>query len=139
MATGVVMSFNPKKGFGFIKVEGSEEPVFVHQSDINMDGFRHLNPGDKVRFEMVENERGWKAEKVIVLEQSQPRRIGSRRVPAGSGRGVVMRRPTVGNDQMRELSDRLDRLIEVLSRENEEADPIILPEELDYINNTATV
>ena len=55
--TGTVKFFNASKGWGFIKVEDGQE-VFVHYSNIQMDGFRTLNSGDLVDFEIVTDDRG---------------------------------------------------------------------------------
>ena len=51
------------KGFGFISVEGGED-IFVHHTAIKSDGFRTLEEGDKVEFEIVKGDKGNKAEKV---------------------------------------------------------------------------
>lgn len=63
MPQGTVKWFNDQKGYGFIAVEGSED-VFVHHSAIQADGFRSLNEGDKVEFEIVAGEKGPAAENV---------------------------------------------------------------------------
>ena len=63
MPTGTVKWFNDKKGFGFISVEG-EEDVFVHHTSIESEGFRTLEEGDTVDFEIVQGDKGNKAENV---------------------------------------------------------------------------
>lgn len=63
MESGVVKWFNPEKGFGFIEREGGDD-VFVHFSDIQADGYRSLNEGDAVQFEVAEGDRGPKATNV---------------------------------------------------------------------------
>ena len=63
MPTGTVKWFNDKKGFGFISIEGGED-VFVHHTAIESDGFRTLEEGDKVDFEIVQGDKGNKAENV---------------------------------------------------------------------------
>ena len=63
MPTGTVKWFNDKKGFGFISVEGGED-VFVHHNSIESEGFRTLEEGGKVEFEIVQGEKGDKTEKV---------------------------------------------------------------------------
>lgn len=57
LKNGIVKWFSDQKGFGFIeKEEGGD--VFVHHSSINMNGFRTLSQGDRVSFEVQENDRG---------------------------------------------------------------------------------
>jgi len=67
MATqGTVKWFNSEKGFGFIEVPG-ENDVFVHFSAIQSEGFKTLEEGQKVEFEIVEGQRGPQAENVVKL------------------------------------------------------------------------
>ena len=66
--TGTVKWFNDAKGFGFIKAEGREEDVFVHYSSVEADGFRSLNEGEPVEFELIESPKGLKAEKVVRMQ-----------------------------------------------------------------------
>jgi len=63
MASGKVKWFDNKHGFGFITQETGQD-VFVHYSAIQGDGFRTLNEGDKVDFDIVTSEKGLKAENV---------------------------------------------------------------------------
>lgn len=64
--TGEVKWFNSEKGFGFIKqADGAD--VFVHYSAINSAGYRSLNEGDEVEFEVVDGRKGKQAENVTVL------------------------------------------------------------------------
>ncbi|HHT9112257.1 MAG: cold-shock protein [Planctomycetes bacterium RIFOXYD2_FULL_41_16] len=66
MATGTVKWFNDKKGFGFISQDNGED-VFVHQTSIESEGFRTLAEGDKVEFEVIKDQKGYKATKVRKL------------------------------------------------------------------------
>ncbi|MGL4796573.1 MAG: cold-shock protein [Paraclostridium sp.] len=63
MKTGVVKWFNNEKGFGFISVEGDGD-VFVHFSAIQGDGFKSLEEGQQVEFEVVEGAKGPQAANV---------------------------------------------------------------------------
>jgi CspA family cold shock protein len=60
LANGIVKWFNNKKGFGFIQQEDGPD-LFVHFSSINTEGFKTLNEGEQVTFEVEEGERGPKA------------------------------------------------------------------------------
>ncbi|MGD9158227.1 MAG: cold-shock protein [Desulfobacteraceae bacterium] len=60
MANGTVKWFNNRKGFGFIQQEDGPD-LFVHFSSINSDGYRSLNEGEEVTFEVEDGERGPKA------------------------------------------------------------------------------
>ena len=60
MANGTVKWFNNRKGFGFIQQEDGPD-LFVHFSSINSDGYRTLNEGEEVTFEVEDGERGPKA------------------------------------------------------------------------------
>lgn len=63
MKTGTVKWFNAKKGFGFISDEAGND-VFVHFSALKMDGFKVLEEGEKVQFEVVQGEKGPQAANV---------------------------------------------------------------------------
>ncbi|CAM3520099.1 MULTISPECIES: cold-shock protein CspD [Brevibacillus] len=63
---GKVKWFNAEKGFGFIEREGGDD-VFVHFSAIQSDGFRSLDEGQEVEFDIVEGDRGPQAANVVKL------------------------------------------------------------------------
>ncbi|MGE7024158.1 cold-shock protein [Solibacillus cecembensis] len=66
MKQGTVKWFNSEKGFGFIEVEG-ENDVFVHFSSIQGEGFKTLDEGQKVEFEVVDGNRGPQAANLTKL------------------------------------------------------------------------
>ncbi|MCT4606832.1 MAG: cold-shock protein [Marinisporobacter sp.] len=66
MKTGTVKWFNSEKGYGFISVEGGDD-VFVHFSAIQGDGFKTLEEGQQVEFEITDGNRGPQASNVVKL------------------------------------------------------------------------
>jgi cold shock protein len=66
MSEGTVKWFNESKGFGFIAQDGGQD-VFVHHSAIQAKGFRTLQEGERVRFDVVEGKKGPAAENVEVI------------------------------------------------------------------------
>ena len=66
MPQGTVKWFNDAKGYGFIQSDEGGD-VFVHQTEIEMDGYRSLGEGTRVQFEMMQGDKGPKAAKVKVL------------------------------------------------------------------------
>ncbi|SHG91669.1 cold-shock protein [Tepidibacter thalassicus] len=66
MKKGIVKWFNAEKGYGFISIEG-EGDVFVHFSAIQTDGYKTLEEGQNVEFEVVEGARGPQAANVVKL------------------------------------------------------------------------
>lgn len=66
MAKGTVKWFNDSKGFGFIEQEDGGEDVFVHHSAIEADGYRSLQEGAKVEFEINREDKGLRAANVKV-------------------------------------------------------------------------
>jgi CspA family cold shock protein len=66
--TGTVKWFNDQKGFGFLTRDDGEKDVFCHYSAIQGSGFKSLQEGQKVEFDVVEGQKGPAAENVVRLE-----------------------------------------------------------------------
>jgi CspA family cold shock protein len=66
MANGIVKWFNEKKGYGFIEQEDGPD-VFVHHSGINAEGFKNLNEGEQVSFDIEQGQKGPAAVNVTVV------------------------------------------------------------------------
>jgi len=58
VSTGTVKWFNENKGYGFIKPDDGDKDLFVHHSEIKVDGFATLNEGQKVEFEVGQGKKG---------------------------------------------------------------------------------
>ena len=69
MSEGTVKWFNQRKGYGFISASDGRD-IFVHYSNISGEGFRTLAEGDAVSFEIVEGEKGLRAENVVQKSSS---------------------------------------------------------------------
>jgi len=67
MATGTVKWFNGEKGFGFITQDDGGADVFVHFSAINGSGYRNLDEGQKVEYEVTQGPKGLQAANVSLL------------------------------------------------------------------------
>ena len=65
MSSGKVKWFNNNKGYGFIEYS-NEEDIFVHYSAIRQDGYKSLNEGDEVRFDLIETSKGLQAQNVVL-------------------------------------------------------------------------
>lgn len=68
MARGTVKWFNDKKGFGFIVDPKLGSDIFVHYSEIQINGFRTLKEGEEVEFELYQDEKGSRARNVSRLD-----------------------------------------------------------------------
>jgi cold shock protein len=62
--SGIVKWFNAQKGFGFIQREGAPD-VFVHQNEIQGDGYRELTEGEQVTFVVTQGQKGLQASRVM--------------------------------------------------------------------------
>ena len=67
MAQGTVKWFNSEKGFGFITPEDGSADVFVHFSAIASDGYKALDEGQNVEFDVTQGQKGPQAENVCIL------------------------------------------------------------------------
>lgn len=67
MLKGTVKWFNNQKGYGFIQDENGKD-IFVHYTGLDMEGFRSLDEGNKVEFDLVEGEKGLQAFHVVKTE-----------------------------------------------------------------------
>ncbi len=67
MATGTVKFFNADKGFGFISQPNEDKDVFVHYSNISGDGYKSLEEGQQVEFDVAEGRKGPEAQNVRIL------------------------------------------------------------------------
>jgi CspA family cold shock protein len=65
MAQGTVKWFNAEKGFGFIQQDGGGPDVFAHYSNIATQGFRELQEGQRVSFDVTQGQKGPQAENII--------------------------------------------------------------------------
>jgi CspA family cold shock protein len=70
MPTGKVKWFNGEKGFGFIEQDGGGADLFVHFSAIEGEGYRNLNEGDVVEFEIGQGQKGPQARNVVVTDRA---------------------------------------------------------------------
>lgn len=70
MPRGTVKWFNDKKGYGFITDPNVKGDIFVHFLEIQTEGFRTLKEGDEVEYELLQNEKGSRANKVLKIRES---------------------------------------------------------------------
>lgn len=67
MFKGTVKWFNNQKGYGFIQDKDGKD-IFVHYTGLDMEGFRSLDEGNKVEFDIVEGEKGLQASHVVKVQ-----------------------------------------------------------------------
>ncbi len=65
---GTVKWFNNAKGYGFLTTDGKDDDIFVHHTSIQSKGFRTLAQGEPVQFELIEGDKGLKADNVVRLQ-----------------------------------------------------------------------
>lgn len=132
MPTGTVIRFDKRRGYGFIQPDDKGEDVFVHQNNIIMEGFRYLEVGERVQFEMEVGEKGMKAVSVMLTEPRKPRPEGGfhRGEERAEGRREFRPReaaprfaPHSGDERTRR---KLERLISLLVEKG-----ILAPGEID--------
>lgn len=63
--TGTVKSFNSAKEFGFISIPGEERDIFFHFSQLIQEGYKTIEPGQEVEFDLVEGEKGLLAQNIV--------------------------------------------------------------------------
>ena len=78
MANGKVKWFSSEKGYGFIEQADGSADVFVHFSAIQGDGYRNLNEGDEVEFDVEQGQKGLQASNVTVANAAPVGGTGSR-------------------------------------------------------------
>ena len=139
MPIGSVARFDCRRGYGFVIPDDGGEDVFVHQNNINMDGFRYLQPGERVSYELEVGEKGMKAVSVTLLEER--REPEHRKQGGGEGRrkennGYRSNNRSAAQDGAGG-DERLEREVEKLRRKQERlisllvAKNILTPGEID--------
>ena len=121
---GSVARFDCRRGYGFVIPDDGGEDVFVHQNNINMDGFRYLQPGERVSYELEVGEKGMKAVSVTLLEE---RREPEHRKQQGGGENRRKENGGRRNERSQHQhaapaaagDDRLEREVEKLRRKQE--------------------
>lgn len=156
MPTGSVVRFDRRRGYGFVQPDDGGEDVFVHQNNIIMDGFRFLQVGERVSYELEVGEKGMKAVSVTLTEPrverndrddqdagggdrddmdrgDRPRFQRQDRGDRGGDRAAFTpRAPRGGDDRGDKAARKLERVISILV-----AKGIIAPGEVDGIEGVA--
>jgi cold shock CspA family protein len=154
VASGTVVRFDRRRGYGFVAPDDGGEDVFVHQNNINMEGFRFLQVGERVTYELEVGEKGMKAVGVALTEPRAPQANGGRddfggrdggmgdddggyrqRAPMRDQRPARPPRPARGDDGgagADKLRRKLERLVSLLVEKG-----VLAPGELDGIEGAA--
>lgn len=151
MPTGSVVRFDRRRGYGFVQPDDGGEDVFVHQNNIIMDGFRFLQVGERVSYELEVGEKGMKAVSVSLTEPRVERndrddmdRGGDRddmdrgerprfqRQERGERPAFGQRGQRGGDERDDKAARKLERLISILV-----AKGVIAPGEIDGIEGVA--
>jgi len=70
MHTGTVIRFNKIKGYGFIALEGSDNEIFVHFSEVEMAGYKELKADQRISFTLLQGDKGEYATNVKIIDES---------------------------------------------------------------------
>ncbi len=158
MPIGTVVRFDRRRGYGFITPDEGGEDVFVHQNNIQMEGFRYLQVGEKVNFDLEVGEKGMKAVSVSLTEprverprdseggygeqderdNPRPRFNNPAPRPAYGDRGAdrpAFDRPARaagGGDDVAKLRRKLERMISLLVEKG-----VVAPGEIDAVAEAA--
>ena len=73
--TGVCVWFDAKKGFGFIAPDNNDEDIFLHWSNLEVEGFKTVKPNQKVSYELGKNHHGVQAVNVVVHEMAEENEV----------------------------------------------------------------
>ena len=84
--SGTVKWFSQEKGYGFLQQEGGPD-VFVHHTGISGSGFKTLQEGERVEFDVIEEPKGLKAQNVVRLDAPEGGSVGGGQGGQGGGRG----------------------------------------------------
>lgn len=138
MASGTVVRFDRRKGFGFVAPDDGGEDVFVHQNNINMEGFRYLQVGERVTYDLEVGQDGMKGVSVSLVEPRQPRREfreRGEREGEGDFRPRAPRprsdRPDEGGSEIQKLRRKQERLITLLVEKG-----ILAPGDIDGLEGS---
>lgn len=135
--TGVVSSYSSKNGYGFITDNETGNNVFVHQNDINMEGFRCLHQDEEVEFDIENSEKGFKALDVLLLSERKEHREKGNYITQDtfkpkrpSNHSISLEDYAKVKSDLRRLQKSFDRLLMELNKGEE---PILLENEINAI------